>query len=70
MSAVVRVLAVSERADQMQRENPDWRVGQAWFNALHEIDPGLANQIRGSQDDPFYRDDRVTAFVQRIEAQS
>ena len=34
----------------------DIRWGQHWFNVLHNVRPDLANEIRGTVMDPFYRD--------------
>ena len=34
--------------------NKDWREGQAFFNALHTIDPDTAEKIRGTAYDPYY----------------
>jgi hypothetical protein len=36
--------------------NHDWRAGQAAFNVLHDLRPDLADEIRGTRLDPFYRD--------------
>ena len=36
---------------------PEWRYGQNLFNSLFELDPDLANSIRGTSLDPFYIDD-------------
>lgn len=40
------------------------REGQAAFNALHDVRPDIAEQVRGSSNpnNPFYRDDRIQAF--------
>ncbi len=46
----------------LQYENPDWRKGQAMFNALDRLDPELANMIRSTPEDPFYRDERIPTF--------
>lgn len=32
----------------------DYRLGQAYFNALYEIYPEVAELVRGTLDDPFY----------------
>lgn len=37
---------------------PHWRYGQTLFNVLHEGWPELANEIRGTEIDPFYTDDK------------
>ena len=34
----------------------EWRYGQALFNALTKIRPQLAEKVRGSRIDPFYRE--------------
>ena len=65
---VARWHAVQELANEMRRDYADWRHGQALFNALHSIEPDLANAIRGSQSDPFYRDARIEAFGQAVMA--
>ena len=36
-------------------EYPDLRTGQAFFNELHTVYPEIANMIRGTELDPFYR---------------
>jgi len=38
------------------------RIGQAVFNALHSIDPEIADIVRGSALDPFYEDERLPEF--------
>ena len=49
-------------------ENPEYRWGQALFNSYHEIAPDLANQIRGTDKDPFYasgkKDESVFKFFE------
>ena len=41
-----RLVEIYERQGQ--------RFGQACFNALYELDPEVANMIRGTDADPFY----------------
>jgi len=38
------------------------RLGQFFFNALYNINPELANEIRGTNDDPFYNDGIFAEF--------
>lgn len=40
----------------------DWRNGQAAFNVLYSMHPELAQEIRGTDLDPFYDDSRLYAF--------
>mgnify|MGYP000932282889 FL=1 len=43
--------------------NGTWRQGQLYFNALYDVDPELANEVRGTTIDPFYRDDKIESFM-------
>jgi hypothetical protein len=48
------------------RENPSWRNGQALFNALTQVLPAIAEEVRGSPIDPFHNNRtmaNVLAFV-------
>lgn len=39
------------------------RIGQAYFNALHDSHPAIADDFRGGDLDPFYRDGMVPQFL-------
>ncbi len=39
------------------------RKGQAMFNRLHDLRPDLANQVRGTLDDPFYNERHMGSFM-------
>lgn len=49
-----------------RKENPSQRMGQVYFNTLEGLDPQLALDIAGSDDDPFHNDERIPAFIARI----
>lgn len=49
---------VHEQANREVRIN-DWRMGQAYFNALYALYPDTANEIRGTDLDPFYHSERI-----------
>ena len=51
----------------LQVENNHWRKGQTLFNALYRVRPELADRYRGSDIDPFYRDDRIGEFLRAVE---
>lgn len=36
-----------------------WRKGQALFNTLYELYPDIADDIRGTEIDPFHVDTRI-----------
>lgn len=40
----------------MLNNEPDWRYGQALFNALTYVRPDLSEQVRATPIDPFFRD--------------
>jgi len=42
------------------------RKGQAAFNKLYAENPKIADMIRGSQFDPFYRDERLRVFDLKV----
>lgn len=67
-NGLLRWLAVQEEASEWQRTYPDWRRGQALFNALRLMDPPLAEQIRGTDLDPFHNDspERLQSFAQAV----
>ncbi len=44
------------------RRYPNLRAGQNAFNTLYKLDSNVANLIRGTKNDPFYHDDRLTGF--------
>ena len=44
----------------------DWRHGQFAFNMLYSWRPVLADKIRTTEIDPFYRDDRLPAFWEYV----
>ena len=41
------------------------RRGQAFFNALHDHAPSFADKICGTEDDPFYVNDKKAAQLRR-----
>lgn len=46
------------------QERGDQRLGQLMFNVLSEMNPTLADQVRGDPTlDPFYEDQNIAAFV-------
>lgn len=42
------------------------RKGQALFNALARINPGLADKIRDTPLDPTYTDERIADFLAAV----
>jgi hypothetical protein len=52
---------------QARNTDKSQRSGQIHFNVLHEMSPELANSFRGGDMDPFYRDDKIPAFLDHLE---
>lgn len=58
-----------EKLAEYKQRNPGQRRGQALFNALCIFRPDLSEQIRTTDKDPFYRDERVretTRWIQEM----
>jgi len=53
-------------ADEMQRKYNEWRKGQCFFNALYELFPDVADEVRGTIVDPFHIDGRIKICTELI----
>lgn len=49
-------------------KNPAMRPGQHMFNTLHERFPEIANQVRETDCDPFYNDERIPEFLKFVQS--
>lgn len=43
-----------DEARDRRAAHPEWRYGQALFNTLVDVRPDLSEQVRGTENDPFY----------------
>lgn len=46
--------------------SPEQRLGQHLFNHLRVTQPKLAENVRATGIDPFYRDDLIGAFLEFV----
>lgn len=48
-----------------KNDHPGWRMGQAYYNVLHEMSPEIARRLLGGNymPDPFYNDKLIPAFL-------
>jgi hypothetical protein len=46
--------------------HPYLRKGQTLFNIIYERCPEIANQIRSTENDPFYLDSRIDNFFNEL----
>lgn len=63
MSKLARLAATIQ---ELRAAHPEWREGQTAFNALHRLHPHVADTMRGTHDDPFYSDERLERFWDRV----
>lgn len=48
------IAAVCTRTENLKQQT-GWRYGQAFFNCLFDERPDIAEELRGTPVDPFYR---------------
>jgi len=53
-----------DQIEKLSLEHNDWRKGQVYFNALYDTLPQLAEEIRGSNFDPLYRDEVIPDLIE------
>lgn len=54
-------------ADVKLAMNPHWRNGQSLFNALCDLHPDIANEIRGDLKlDPFYNEENIGNLLRHL----
>lgn len=59
------ITELNELIANMLFDYPNWRYGQAVFNAMSVVSPEAAEFIRGTDNDPYYwdrNDERFVAF--------
>ena len=60
------VVEIRRRAAQLVKVNTEIRYGQAIFNAAFAMFPHAVNQLRNTEYDCYYHDDRVTKFLTQL----
>lgn len=53
----------ADHCDKHSSDHPFWRPGQFVFNVLLNHRPDLAEQLRGTDLDPFHRSDLIPATL-------
>lgn len=59
------ILALKAKARELANDGHQ-REGQCLYNALVLLDYGEANKIVGTELDPFYKDERIPAFLEHL----
>jgi len=66
MTASDFIEEVNSVATAEMNVNPHIRKGQALFNAVYDLYPYIADEIRGSDTDCFYNDKRIDLFLSHV----
>lgn len=61
-----QVETVKKMAARMRKDHPEYRKGQALFNALHIMHPEVAENVRSKSYDPFYKDENIEECIKQI----
>jgi hypothetical protein len=48
------------------KANSELRLGQQAFNYIHDIEPDIANKIRGTDKDCFYQSGKIGEFFDEV----
>ena len=51
---------------KVQNKPKEWRLGQAYFNYAEELYPKEANQLRGTEYDCFYDNNKISIFLEEL----
>ena len=51
---------------KVQNKPEEWRLGQAYFNYACELYPKETNQLRGTEYDCFYDDNKISIFLEKL----
>lgn len=50
-------------------KHPEWRLGQTYYNVLHEVRPDIAIDVNGViWKDPYYNDQYIPRFLEYVES--
>ena len=51
---------------KVQNKPEEWRLGQAYFNYAYELYSEETNQLRGTEYDCFYDDNKISIFLENL----
>ena len=58
--------SVINLTSKLMEKEKTYRYGQAFFSALEDLYPEVANSIRGTDNDPYYIDYRMNDCIKHI----
>lgn len=59
-------MKTSEFFSKIESRDSNLRMGQAAFNLLYDVAPEIAEEIHGTDKDPFYDDFKLGAFLRYL----
>ena len=51
---------------KVQNKPEEWRLGQAYFNYAYELYPKEADELRGTEYDCFYDNNKISIFLKKL----
>jgi len=51
---------------KVQNKPKEWRLGQAYFNYAYELYPKETEELRGTEYDCFYVNERIPVFLEKL----
>lgn len=63
----VDIRKIKTVAEQYNRVNTEIREGQALYYAAHDLFPITTEKIRNKPEDCFYDDERIPAFLNKLQ---
>lgn len=60
------IIQIKQNAAKMIKINTEIRYGQAIFNAAYKLFPNATNELRNTEYNCFYDDDRVNIFLEQL----
>ena len=51
---------------KVQNKPEEWRLGQAYFNYAYELYPKEVNELRGTEYDCFYDNNKIPMFLEEL----
>ena len=51
---------------KVQNKPEEWRLGQAYFNYAYELYPKETDDLRGTEYDCFYDDNKISNFLKKL----
>ncbi|MDL0089557.1 hypothetical protein [Campylobacter gastrosuis] len=58
---------IKSLAQKHIKQNPHIRYGQAVFNISYELYPNATDELRASEFDCFYDDEKVLIFLEKLD---